>query len=45
MFPDFQKKGIRNILCGRIFVEANKVGHFGEPVYNYYDWGLTLRLW
>jgi len=41
-FPDFPKAGIRNILCGCLFVEADKVGHLGDPVYYYHDLGHAL---
>jgi len=36
-------EGVRNILCSRVFVEANEVGHFREPVSDYHSLGLTLR--
>jgi len=40
-FPDFPKEGIRNILCRRIFVEADKMSLLGVPVYYYHDLGLA----
>jgi len=44
-FPNFPKKGVRNIFCGRNFVEADKVGHLCEPVYDHHYLRLTLRFW
>jgi len=36
-------EGISNILCGRIFLEADEMSPHGEPVYYYHDLGLTPR--
>jgi len=44
-FLDFPKEGVGNVFCGGIFVEADNVDHFCEPVSNYHYLGLSLRFW